>query len=212
MTTKRKQPYIWVTWLSKIMAGEQACLWASWFRAHHQNYEKVDSGFDLAAWNLDHTRLLVETRADLMAAGAEVRVEGQNRFHYRYPSGVVLAGKPDLLALEEGEAVVLDCKTGRPRVSDRLQVQIYMAVLPACFPELANYPVRGCVVYGDHEIDIPPGAVDARFRKNLDYFVRLIASESPPPKAPNYRECLFCDITENDCSSRVALPQVKPAG
>jgi hypothetical protein len=36
-----------------------------------------------------------------------VRVEGQNSFRYRYPNGVVLAGKPDLLAQEDGEAVLL---------------------------------------------------------------------------------------------------------
>ena len=211
MTVKRNQPYILVTWLSKIMAGEQACLWASWFKAHYQDYPKVQSGFDLARWNIEHTRLLVGTRGRLSARGAEVRVEGQNAFKYWHASGAILAGKPDIIAIADGEAVVIDCKTGRPKVSDEVQVQIYMAVLPACFPQLADYRVRGCVMYGDHEIDIPPKAVDARFVKLLDYFVNLLASESPPPKAPSTRECLFCDITERDCPSRVRLPQVSPS-
>jgi hypothetical protein len=210
MTVKRKQPYFWVTWLSKIMAGEQNCLWASWFRAHHQDYPKCDGGFDLAGWSLEHTRLLILTRGQLSANGAEVRVEGQNAFKYRHASGALLAGKPDIIALEEGEAVVVDCKTGRPRMSHQLQVQIYMAVLPACFPSLSDHAVRGSVVYPDHAVDIPPGAADARFRNHLDYFFNLLAVESPPPKAPSTRECLYCDITAKDCPSRVTLPQVCP--
>jgi hypothetical protein len=209
MTMKRKQPYVWVTWLSKIMAGEQACLWASWFRAHHQDYEKVASSFDLASWNVEHTRLLIRTRSKLSAGGAEVRVEGQNAFRHRHPCGAVLAGKPDIIAFEEGEALVIDCKTGRPKVSDQIQVQIYMAVLPMCFPKLRDCPVRGSVVYADHEVDIAPMVIDARFGKHLDYFMNLVASESPPPTAPNTRECMFCDITEKDCSSRVKLPLVR---
>jgi hypothetical protein len=209
MTKKRKQPYVWVTWLSKVMAGEQACIWASWFKAHYQDYPKVPSDFDLARWNLDHTHLLVRTRGELSAPGVEIRVEGQNAFRYRYPGGAILAGKPDMVVIEDGEALILDCKTGRARVSDQIQVLIYMAVLPACFPELSDYPLRGRVVYTDNLVDIPARAVDAGFRKHLDNFFQLIASEAPPAKVPNARECLFCDITKTDCPSRVTLPLVQ---
>jgi hypothetical protein len=203
MTVKRKQPYVWVTWLSKIMAGEQACLWASWFKTHHQDYPKMEGDFDLARWNLEHTRLLVGTRAQLCRPGVEVRVESQNAFRHRHASGALLAGKPDILAIEDDEAVVIDCKTGRPRMSDQLQVQIYMAILPACFPRLRNRTLRGRVVYGEHARDIPADAIDARFREHLDYFVNLLASQSPPCAAPSTRECLFCDITAKDCPNRV---------
>jgi hypothetical protein len=184
MTVRRNQPYVWATWLSKVMAGEQTCLWASWFKAHYQDYPKVQSGFDLARWNVEHTRLLTRTRGELGALGAVVRVEAQNAFRYRHSSGAVLAGKPDLIALEDGEAVVIDCKTGRPRVSDQLQVQIYMYFLPACFSELSDYAVRGRVVYADDALDIPPNAVDARFGQHLDYFLNLIASEPRSPRRP----------------------------
>jgi hypothetical protein len=212
MTVLRKQPYIWVTWLSKVMAGEQACLWASWFKAHHQDYPKVPSNFDLASWNVEHTRLLIRTRTKWGARGADVRTEGQNAFRYRHPCGAVLAGKPDLLAIEDGEAVVLDCKTGRPRLSDRLQVQIYMAVLPFCFPELKKYPLCGAVVYPDDTVEVPARAVDARFHEHLDYFINLFASESPTAAAPNARECRFCDITESDCPERLPLPVLRRSG
>jgi hypothetical protein len=207
MTVKRRQPYVWVTWLSKVMAGEQACLWASWFKAHHQDYPKIEGNFDLARWNLEHTRLLVQTRSQLNGRWAEVRVESQNAFRYRHASGALLAGKPDIIAWENGQAVVMDCKTGRPKMSDLLQVQIYMQVVPQCVPELRDCTMHGRVVYAEHARDIPPEAVDARFGELVDYFLNLIASEFPPCKAPSTRECLFCDITESDCPSRLTLSQ-----
>jgi hypothetical protein len=203
MAEKRKQPYIWVTWLSKIMAGEQACLWASWFKAHHQNYRKAEGDFDLARWNIEHTRLLVQTRMELARQGATVRVESQNAFQYPHADGVILAGKPDIVALDDITATVVDCKTGRPKVSDRIQVQIYMYVLPVCFPKLALYGMRGRVVYPDHHVDIPPAAADEEFGKHLNYFLDLIASEPAPMQAASPSECRFCDITVDDCAERV---------
>ena len=29
-------PYIWITWLTKLLTGEHSCEWASWFKAHHE--------------------------------------------------------------------------------------------------------------------------------------------------------------------------------
>lgn len=203
MTQKRKQPYVWVTWLSKVMAGEQACLWASWFKAHHQNFQKAESDFNLARWNLEHTRLLVQTRLELARQGATVRVESQNSFQYHHAGGVVLAGKPDIVALDDTTATVVDCKTGRPKVSDQIQVQIYMYVLPICFSKLSLYTFKGRVVYPNHHVDIPPSAADAGFGKHLDYFMDLIAAESAPMQTPSLSECRFCDITMADCSERM---------
>jgi hypothetical protein len=203
MAEKRKHPYIWVTWLSKIMAGEQACLWASWFKAHHQNYRKAEGDFDLARWNMEHTRLLVQTRMELARHGATVRVESQNAFQHAHADGVVLAGKPDIVALDDVEATVVDCKTGRPKISDRIQVQIYMYVLPICFPRLALYTMHGRVIYPDHQVEIQPAAADEGFGKHLDYFLDLIASKSAPLQTASVSECRFCDITREDCAERV---------
>ena len=65
-----------------------------------------------------------------------MRVEGPNSFKYRYVSGAVIAGRPDIIALDGGTALVCDCKTGRPRTADRIQVTIYLYLLPFCFTDL----------------------------------------------------------------------------
>ena len=58
MATKRDGVFVWITWLSRVMAGEQNCEWASWFKAHYENYDKAPSDFDTVKWNIEHTRQL----------------------------------------------------------------------------------------------------------------------------------------------------------
>ena len=31
-------PYIWVTWLTKLLVGENSCEWSAWFRAQHEGW------------------------------------------------------------------------------------------------------------------------------------------------------------------------------
>ena len=62
MATKRDGVFVWITWLSRVMAGEQSCEWASWFKAHYENYHKAPSDFDTAKWNIEHTLQLRRLR------------------------------------------------------------------------------------------------------------------------------------------------------
>ena len=81
MAERRETPYIWVTWLTELMAGERDCEWASWFKAQHEgrSWEPVpDKG--LALWKLKHTALLEQYRAMMEDAGCTVTSEGQNKF------------------------------------------------------------------------------------------------------------------------------------
>ena len=36
MATKRDGVFVWITWLARVMAGEQNCECASWFKAHYE--------------------------------------------------------------------------------------------------------------------------------------------------------------------------------
>ena len=46
---RKHGPYIWVTWLTRLLAGENSCEWAAWFRAQHESWSwtRVPSGFGL---------------------------------------------------------------------------------------------------------------------------------------------------------------------
>ena len=82
MPERRANAFIWVTWLTRLLVGENSCEWAAWFRANHEgwSYEKVPSDFDATTWQLNHTALLNRIRSELEVDGKTVFTENQNSF------------------------------------------------------------------------------------------------------------------------------------
>ena len=60
---RRGNPYIWVSWLTKLLSGESQCVWSAWFRANH-TYTKAPSDFDAGAWQIDHAAMLRTERKE----------------------------------------------------------------------------------------------------------------------------------------------------
>lgn len=209
MAVPRSGTFVWVTWLSRLMAGDVSCEWAPWFRSHYQNYTKAPSDFNLADWNIRHTRLLRELRIEKEETADRVMLEGQNQFYWERPSsGLVVSGKPDLIAISGNVAQICDTKTGQPRPSDAIQVRLYMYCIPQAIPTLATKTFVGQLVYEDHRVDIPAGAAGKDFEENLHYFLDILATsiENAPRKTPSAGECRFCDIGRAECSERIDAP------
>ena len=61
--------------------------------------------------------------------GFDVDVEAQNRFELRGKSAT-RAGRPDLVARRDDEAVIVDAKTGQESASHIVPVMIYMYAIP----------------------------------------------------------------------------------
>ena len=79
LTTSRPEPYVWVSWITKLLAGESSCVWSAWLRAHYQT-AKAPNGFDMGSWQMDHSAMLRKTAAKHEKEGCEVFTEGQNLF------------------------------------------------------------------------------------------------------------------------------------
>jgi len=206
MAQRRTEPYIWVTWLTKLLAGESRCEWSAWFRAHHTDYDKLPIDFDLARWTIDHNEMVGERRERLLADGYEVYVEAENAFKRVGRTGIVVSGKPDILAIREGAGFLEDCKTGRPRTSDQLQVLVYMLLLPIGNPRCAGIDLSGRVVYRSSTVEIPASGLDKAFRTRFVDLVHRVGGDRPLPKAPSWSECRWCDIGPADCLYRVSEP------
>ena len=205
MSVKRTSPYIWVTWLTKLLVGENSCEWAAWFRAHHEtwSYEKVPSTFDATTWQLNHTTLLNRIRGELERQGQTVFTENQNSFHLR-GNVATLGGKPDLIAVSGNKGTIYDAKTGRPSPSHHIQVMAYMYAVPRALGQYKGIAFDGKVVYEDQEIPIPATAVGEPFIENLSQLIRRVASGMPARKVPSPLECGFCNLTMADCPERAA--------
>ncbi len=205
MAEPRSNPYVWVTWLTRQLAGEDSCLWKLWFRANH-TYARTPTDFDLARWTADHTQLLHARAAELRAQGYAVFVEGQNEFRLRGANGATLAGKADIVAIGAADAFVVDCKTGKERTSDKLQVLLYMLALPHSVAHCRSRQLGGEVHYRDAAVRIAATDVDEVFRGMVKAAMDLAAGPQPPARTPSASECRFCDVTPADCPERVDQP------
>jgi len=204
MAQRRDTPYIWVTWLTKLLVGENSCEWAAWFRANHDgsSYNKVPSTFNETSWKLDHTELLSRARADLEKDGKTVFSENQNSFSLRGRTAT-LGGKPDLITVSDGVGTILDAKTGQPSPSHHVQVMLYMYAVPRALRQFGGVTFDGKVVYPDHEVHVPITAVDDVFKNNLSELIHRVASQNPARRVPSSMECSFCNITNEDCPERI---------
>ena len=205
MAAPRTNPYVWVTWLTKQLAGEDSCRWKLWFRANH-TYDRVPGDFDLARWTADHTQLLSAQAAELRDQGYAVYLEGQNDFRLKGANGATLAGKADIVAVGRTDAVVIDCKTGKERNSDKLQVLLYMLALPLTAVHCRGRQLRGEVRYRDDGVGVAASSVDDEFRAMVKDAMDLAAAPSAPPRTPSASECRYCDVTAADCHDRIDEP------
>lgn len=170
-------PYIWVTWITGLLAGDKSCKWAAWFKAHHVSYiKRPDSNAGtLARWKGEHGAMLEERVNQLKEHGWTVYVEGENKFAVK-GKAAILAGGPDIVAIKDlaaGDdllslaetraisldgvpsgppgptrlALVEDCKTGQPRDADVWQVLTYMLFLPDTHDAVKGRELNGRVVY-----------------------------------------------------------------
>lgn len=196
MKTERRVPYLWVTWLTKLLAGEQHCEWATWFQAHFQGFDKVPDSGNLAVWTVEHTSQVKALADRLIAEGWAVSLEDQNKSTYTTRGGVVIQYKPDIVATRDGGRKVFDVKTGQPRASDSVQVLLYM--LMADIEEGEVYYTRTQTA-----VPLTHALADASFLVSLGETIGRVAAESEARKVPSRSECRFCKITKGDCPERI---------
>ena len=204
MAVKRDHPYIWTTWLTRLLSGDSSCEWAAQFRAHHEtkSYSKVSSGFDAARWQMEHTALLYKARAEMESTGANVYIEGQNFFTLRGKTAT-LSGKPDLVSIEGNTGVIADAKTGQQSISHQIQVLIYMYALPKALPQYRDVTFEGKLVYPGEEVFIPSDGVNDGFVTELGGLITRLADSDSAIRTPSKQECSFCNITIADCDERI---------
>ena len=204
---------MWVTWLTKLMIGENGCEWSPWFKAHYDScsWEKADRNFgqshQMAQTLMKHTALISSVRSERESNSSCVFTEKQNSFRL-IGKTATLGGKPDIISLRNGDdgqvcGTVIDVKTGKPSPSHVAQVMVYMYAVPKALGQYRGVCFDGQVVYPDHHLDIPAEALDPEFVTNMGALLRRIGGEEPAVRAPSLAECRFCDITSADCPGRM---------
>lgn len=193
-------PWIWVSWIVGLLAGEQQCEYAAWFKSHYRYEKRPDETFDTAAWTADHTALVRQRSRELVDDGWRVRLENENAFRLK-GAAAILSGKPDIVAFRDGVVRIVDGKTGQQRDRDYHQVLVYLLAVPKCWPELKGHAFEGEVFYrtgpvpiGGHEL------TPERIAAIGDAVKRIAASVGPEP-VPSPMECARCDLA--GCAARI---------
>lgn len=194
------KPYVWVTWLAKLLGGEQ-CVWKVWFMAHHRHAKLAErDGLQLAEWNRDHSQLMREQKLLLEAEGWQCQTEHEFKLEGKT---AIIAGKEDLVATMPGNILVVDGKTGRRRDADFWQVLIYLyARLHQPTKHDERIKLSGLVVYKQPpSVDVRIADVDRREAELLQV-IQQIASPTAPSRNPSRHECDRCSIRVEDCPQR----------
>ena len=195
---RRTGPYIWATWLPKLLAGSDSCEWAIWFKAQYYGNSYKKRPRDLSEYLLKHTSMVQEVREQLEADDYGGLIEDQNRFDLNGSSiQVTIQGKPDLVAVKDGAVTVIDIKSGQARDFHAYQVMLYMYALGRS--KYQDMPMEGKLVYQTHEVEVPYSRIDDEFTTALGALVRRLCSLEPPARVPSPRECGWCEITVEDC-------------
>jgi CRISPR/Cas system-associated exonuclease Cas4 (RecB family) len=202
--TPRDVPYIWVSHLSKLLAGDQECEYASWLKANYRFRKRDADNFDLAGWKNEHDAVVERRAQELFADGWTVTYENANAWKLTGKTAIV-AGKCDLVAKKPGQILVVDGKTGAQRNSDYHQVLIYLAVWPLAF-SVDPTSVRGEVVYPTTTIPIQNAELTEERKAALWALVRRLGDRQPPMAKPSPAECAFCDCPREVCVHRIDRP------
>ena len=202
MPQREIHPYIWTTWLPRLLTGESSCEWSVVVQGPLPELGEAASDFDQTEWLMRHTALLNEQKAQRAGNRRRVYVEAQNIFRL-HGNAATLAGKPDLVVLDDREATIIDVKTGREQAWHRVQVMIYQYALPLALPQYRGVRIDGEVVYPNRTVRISPGAVPGQFVEDLGSLIRRLAADMPPEPVPSRSECRFCDIGVLDCPERM---------
>lgn len=202
---KDGKPSVYATHLAGLLSGDKECKFAAWFKARYW-YDKVeDTAFDRAGWTSDHTAMVQAERDRLVREGWVVSLESANKFDLEGKVGSI-AGKPDIEAVHyaDGQVVavrIVDCKTGRQRNSDWMQVLLYLYAKLRKQPELRNVLV-GVVLYKDKQVPVSVADLTDERIAQLGATMRDVCAEVPPTASPSQRECGYCDISAEHCVAR----------
>lgn len=197
--TKRRRAYVYTTWLTKLLSGEARCAFAAWYKTQHK-YEKVPDDFpDREEWQRKHDAITNRREAELIADGWVCRKEDAAEFVLN-GTNADLAGKPDLVAVKDGKALVIDAKSGRPKQADHWQCLIYVFALPMTW--LKGHKVAAQIERPDLREEVRPlGDVE---RNAIIAAVKQASAAEPPIATSGPSECRYCDIKH--CPHRYQKP------
>ena len=206
---KRGRPYVWVSWLTRLLAGENACVWKAWYKAHYKvpKDESPEREAFFAEQTIKHDAIQDVREKELKDAGYTVKREEQGEFKLRGSKGD-LAGKPDLVGMNATEALIVEVKSGKQRESDAWQVLIYWFALSLDWLKGSNLRIRGEVAYKGG-VTRKVEALTPQSHAKIADLLKLVTGDEEPLRTPGKWDCEYCDI--QSCPDRFQAAEAADA-
>ena len=142
-------PRISPVWLAGLLSGEAHCQWASWFRTHHEDWDKVEvPGLPGLDWETQYTYQLNDCIKRYEAQGYTVSNGGPNAYSLSIGEAV-LSGRPDVIAAKGEDCVVIDFPKGEGEPLSRVSGHdAHVRPAQGCGAVPGYFPERGIGLLG----------------------------------------------------------------
>lgn len=199
---KHGMPYVWVTWLTALLSGEEHCKVQAWMKIRYRFDSARTGGGDMATWKQEHDEL-VQAHADNRGSETRVTIEDQNKFTLKGETAL-LGGKPDLIIYDDhvNSVTVVDVKGGEEKAAHWWQVWLYLLALPKV-ARIEPPRLKGEVRYRTKTVTVTMAEVQDRDKqKQVGALMRVLTSNERPAAVPSPSGCAFCDVPKSLCPDR----------
>ncbi len=179
-----------VSVLSKIMAGQETCLFKIWHKMRHKEKDKTVSK-ELASWIANHTKMVT----DLSVALKEGHLIREKWLAVEILKGTLL-GKPDLIHIEDNSTTVYECKSGERNEADCIQILVYIYILNKLKP-YGDKLLTGLLCYDTLTIKYTIDDIPKNLQSQIEDYFSLLLNEEPPPRCAG-DSCRHCTIECNE--------------
>ncbi|KKL92458.1 hypothetical protein LCGC14_1884450, partial [marine sediment metagenome] len=118
------------------------------------------------------------------------------------------AGKPDLVGLNESEALIVEVKSGKQRESDAWQVLIYWFALKIDWLKDTGLTIKGEVAYKGG-VTRKVEALSPLKSKAIADLLKVVTGDDEPPTTPGKWDCEYCEII--GCTARFQAAEAADA-
>jgi CRISPR/Cas system-associated exonuclease Cas4 (RecB family) len=185
---RRGQPFVWITWLTRLLSGEDKCEWPLLMRSRF--WMPKEPVTDRMREYQDAHRQLVKMRvAELEHQGLYVNVEDDNKLAHKGKSGTMLTGIPDIAVIQPSTMTYEECKSGKRRPSDHVQVLLYAQLAKQ---NRVDKEITGNIVYLDGIESVEMTRLSEITHGFVDLMSRI--NSENVPRRPSPMECRFCKV------------------
>ncbi|WLT40322.1 Dna2/Cas4 domain-containing protein (plasmid) [Synechocystis sp. B12] len=148
--------------------------------------------------------MVIQRAKSLRQQGYDVAVEAENSQKVvGKVFDICIAGHPDIVAYNDNQIIVEDCKSSRKRPFHYYQVLLYMMLIPhadTTKEKCQGRELNGRLIYPDCIEDIPRSMIDQDFIKQLHDILQILTSKNIPKPNASAENCRYCSLVGNYCS------------